>query len=545
MIGRILKSPLFYLLPLIAIALLLPEFAHATPQQPGATNCSSYVGITNKIASCIRATLDNTADTFFVVFYPIVSRAITAMMTLAVIVFGAMAAYGMLEKVGRDSIMLLLKIAMVSWFTTNTDYMYHSVLDMMDDTATAVLTYVPSSGPLNNSGDDYSQVKCMKNMHDAQSNSSGNPGAPGPWVAMDCLIDTIIGIHMPTTTNNNAQSPIKAFNDQLNNADQGPSRGMIYLFFSSLTSVMGIGLAIIGFIFLRGMVSLIIKALFIYLAGYLGLAVLMMFAPMFIPLVLFQSTKSYFDKWVKLIISFSLQPIIILVFVMFTITAVDLATFSGDYSVFYRVAGDASRQQGFTLNGYLTCPRSSGNPTQCLPANTNPLPADAFALIAKTNLEYGRVKSTGNDTNIDIIQNTNDSVINNLGNSKCTKALMDADPNVKKACDQSYSLFIQQDSMNWQNMAAARVPTVQVPTAQQGQPQVTPAQQIAREVLASLIFAALVVYIMNRLLSVIPSVAYDLTGDFGSSPNLAKSMGVVPGTDKMRSAMEGMVTNRR
>ena len=43
-----------------------------------------------------------------------------------------------------------------------------------------------------------------------------------------------------------------------------------------------------------------------------------------------------------------------------SVAAVDLATFSGKYSVIYRIAGDESQRDGFNLNEYLSRERAGG-----------------------------------------------------------------------------------------------------------------------------------------------------------------------------------------
>jgi type IV secretion system protein VirB6 len=53
------------------------------------------------------------------------------------------------------------------------------------------------------------------------------------------------------------------------------------------------------------------------------------FAPIFIPCVLFQVTKSYFDAWLKLMISYALQPTVLAAFIALMFTTFD-QTMYGD-----------------------------------------------------------------------------------------------------------------------------------------------------------------------------------------------------------------------
>ncbi len=537
---------LFLMLAALVLALVLvvsPSQAQKQPKIPTCSNyqngqmSSGYVGLTNHIVGCIRETLDGATDKFFTGFYPIVSKGISAAMTMAVIVFGILGAFGMLEKIGRDSIVLLLKLACVSYFSTQSDLVYHTMISAMDSTARAVVEYVPSNGPSDGTGGDFSQVTCLKKMKEAQTaintSSPGNQKAvSGPWLAMDCMIDSVIGIKVESAggIKTTALSDVKAYNENLSDDDQGLSRGLLYLFFSSWqSSVLGVIVAVLGFIFLWGMITMIIKALFIYISGYLGLAVMVIVSPLLIPLVLFQSTKVYFDKWVKLLISFALQPIIILVFVALTIAAVDLATFSGKYSVMYRIAGDASQQKGFSLNSYLTQQRGGGGGGD-----------KQTAIIQDRKWDLGFVKADNVDSkdSTPIKKIVDGGLIDQLTQSDCAQALQKADPKITDKCGQSYAVGLTRTKLDWDLMASARQPAVQLNGAKNA------GEAIAREVLSAVIFAAVVIFVMNQLLSVIPVVAYDLFGDFGQSPNLAQAGGTLPWQGGMRSSLRQMASSK-
>lgn len=494
-----------------------PATPTATPSSP----CDSYVGLTNKIASCIRESIVNAADVYFdpdTGFYSLIARAITALMTFGVVVYGILAAAGMIERVGRDSLMLVIKIAMIGFFTTHCDLMYDEVLKLMDGASATVVGFTPGSGNAVDAHDPsgnktgFGQIKCLQNMLEAQANAPAGQPAVGPWMGMDCIIDSVIGIKIATKVGAPSVAGGQQWiNDNLADANSGPARGMLYLFFSSMqTSILGLLFAIIGFIFIYGMIHLIIKALFIYITGYLGITLMMIIAPIFIPLAIFKQTKEYFDKWVKLVINFVLQPIIILVFVSFSIAAVDLATYSGSYSIMYRLAGDASQKKGFSLNKYLednqVIRRQPTRLVQVVGAQSlNPQPLQTVAAGVV------RQMAVGPDCN--------------------DPAKLAADPALKAQCDNMRSVSWWHNSMDWEKLASIRTPTVE-PAAGS-----TPAQQIAMEVLSAVLFCGIVVFVMNGLLKIVPTLISDLLGDFGQSPNLAGAAGGLP---KLGQSMGGI-----
>lgn len=456
-------------------------------------NCSDYAGLTNKVASCIRDTLEKVTDKFFADFYPLVQGAIAGFLTLGVAIYGVMAAAGMIEKIGRDTVVIAIKYSMIGYFVLNTQMLYDLAINSMDDLAAAVVTFAPDKGTANeNFGSDH--ITCMENMKKASAaaKKSYNPA----WLSMDCMIDSVIGIKMPEDGHVGRPAQGAAgewINDNLESSDPGMSRGMLYLFFSSMsTSIVGILLAIVGFVFIYGMLHLIIKALFVYLAGYIGIAFLMIFAPLFIPLVLFKRTKEYFDKWVKLIVSFMLQPIIILVFMIFSLAAMDLAMFSGDYSLMYRIAGEKSREEGFSLNKYLT---------------------DNKAIIDKPSTLALQI--TGRETTEG--QVSEQEALLKVFNSECIPSNMRIDTALKERCSQAYPVKYWHESLDWEALAKARTnPAVERETGADND-----GEQISREVIAAALFCAMVVFVMNALLGVVPMIANDLIGDLYQSPNLS------------------------
>ena len=64
----------------------------------------------------------------------------------------------------------------------------------------------------------------------------------------------------------------------------------------------------------------ILKSLLIFFVCYLALCILIVLAPIFITFILFNLTKNFFDNWLKELVSYFIQPIIILTFAFFMVT---------------------------------------------------------------------------------------------------------------------------------------------------------------------------------------------------------------------------------
>jgi hypothetical protein len=514
-----------------------PTTAATTPGSSTVSDCSQYAGLTNRIASCVRDTITNATTAFFTGFYPLISRAIAAAITIGIAIYGAMASVGMVERVGRDTIMLLVKIAMVGFFSANSDWMYSEVITIMDSTASAVVSFAPSSGAATSTGSsgsaqtDFSQIKCLQAMVTAQSSNSTSTTpttVAGPWMGMDCIIDSVIGIKV-SSTGTITTGGTGGYNTNLADADSGMSRGMLYFFFSGMqTSIVGLMIALVGFIFIYGMIHLIIKTLFVYIGAYMGIALLMIVSPIFIPLVLFKQTKDYFDKWVKLVINFVLQPIIMMVFVTFSIAAMDLATYSGGFSIMYSLAGAASQQPGFSVNTFLK-PYINPKPVTVAQIKADPAGKPADTLTSMTN-GMGLGSKLNPKCLLDKFS-TGTTTPGTTTPGTTTPSTSTTDPN----CQNVHSIQAWHQAIDWDKLAAARGVT--------GTGTGTPGQQLAQSVLSSVIFAGIVVFVMNGLLKIVPTIITDLLGDFGQSPNLFKSVGKLPGGQTGAGGVGGMASS--
>jgi type IV secretion system protein VirB6 len=79
------------------------------------------------------------------------------------------------------------------------------------------------------------------------------------------------------------------------------------------------------------MLSVIIYFVNLLVLCTVGAALLIYMSPIFVPMALFAPTKSYFDGWLKLLISFALQPMVVASYMALMLTIFDNAMF-GDCS---------------------------------------------------------------------------------------------------------------------------------------------------------------------------------------------------------------------
>lgn len=114
----------------------------------------------------------------------------------------------------------------------------------------------------------------------------------------------------------------------------------------------------IFFIFMGLILSIIksfMQAIVGYLKALLGITFLFMLAPIFVSLALFSATKGYFESWLKNLVSFTLQIVIVFMCLMFIIM-IDILTF-------LQQLGDMIRSYAWGPGNFWYFPRNV--PTLC------------------------------------------------------------------------------------------------------------------------------------------------------------------------------------
>lgn len=281
--------------------------------------------LTEYIVTCVKTVVQDAFSEFINQLYPFFETIIRVAMTLAVTFFGVGLLTGMIEKTSRDSFLLLFKIAAVSYFVTTdaAQWLYQNGNDAMDGLTDLVFTF----------------------GKEASEESERCPDNDTLWDRVDCMLDVMIGIRreQAETGGNTVPAGTNPFDPD----SQGIKRGMLHFFFSNLSS-SGMGAVAIAFLGLYTVFTLLIatiKSIHTYLAAVLGLSFVLIFCPMFVPMVFFRHTKNYFDKWYRIGMSFVLQPVILFGYLSLMMVALDKVLVSGDNSVLQMITGDQCTDQ--------------------------------------------------------------------------------------------------------------------------------------------------------------------------------------------------------
>jgi hypothetical protein len=497
-----------------ALLIVQPEFAHAqtaTPfqQNSGAygtyaascptgepsrfgmvVNCSCYNGVANRVVACIRMTVHEAADNYFTGIYLIFARAIGAFLTIGVIVYGVMLASGQVEKLGRDTMILGIKVAFIVYFVTNADELYWMAVRIMDELANAFLVHAVWPG---GSGTGCAMLSTV-------------------WNRLDCLLDGVIGITNPNIPADGALKTLTG--DAL-------QRGMLAFFFqlmtsSSLTFVIGL----MGMIFTYTLVFFVIKTIFAYLVSFLVLVFLLMLTPIFVPLVLFKVTKQFFDKWVRLVMSCILQPVLLIAFISMAISALDVTVFSGPTSFMRIVAGDAAKNGNFNINQYLDACNAAQPDNLCQQKSLKQA-AEIKGEDAHADLIRMRDSATSAFTNSESNCLSNFVQAGRIPGAQALRPSATPPPSGAPPsgtniadCVRGKIIGLTVNTVNLKGVAAYRTPPVPGATLEEKE------RNLSKELFGSALLAVMMFFLMNALMRLVPAIANDLTGEFRYTPNM-------------------------
>ena len=271
--------------------------------------------LTEYIVTCVKTVVLQAFIQFVVQFYTIMHQIIMAAMTLAVTLFGVLILTGMIEKSARDSFVGLFKFGCVLFFVRpdTVTQIFDMGMNSMDGLTDIVFQFGKGG-----SGRCYDNATL--------------------WDRIDCMLDLLIGIVKsggPGGAGAGGGGGAAAAGGL-----QGISRGSMHFMMSSIAgSGLGALIGMLGFYTVYTILMATIKSIHTYLAAIIALAFILVLAPMFVPLIMFKATRTYFDKWHRIATSFVLQPVILFGFISLMMIALeDMLVGEQNQGAYYRVA---------------------------------------------------------------------------------------------------------------------------------------------------------------------------------------------------------------
>lgn len=226
---------------------------------------------------------------------------VMAVLTLAVMVFGAGFTIGVIPATAREFQKFLIKVAFVYVFATQAEYLvgfgYRFLVEGAREGIAASLrgVYLNSGDTITGSASVYDQL------------------------------DRFLGRTMQFATDYIGANWDS--NSGTENATNNPCRNAIF----AVLAIMAVAfppLFFLGLLIIVKVAVTFIRGVFGYVYAIIGIAFLLTLAPFFLSFYLFQATRPYFDKWLGYLVSFTLQMVIVFAFLSFIVT-IDVRNLSG------------------------------------------------------------------------------------------------------------------------------------------------------------------------------------------------------------------------
>ncbi|WP_253303674.1 TrbL/VirB6 family protein [Wolbachia endosymbiont of Phyllotreta cruciferae] len=290
------------------------------------------IPVTSMIVQCIKESLDNLVagidssgsplkgqnghnkGSFLSVAQKRLKNTVTAVLVLALILFSIKAMSGGVRS-PQEMYMLIIKFALVIYFTTGStmSHYYGELTRLSNGLSEIVLKASSESKGICNykAGTDYEYTRAGKRVSYSYL---------APWDRLDCRILFYLG------------APLDGIGGKIGTG--GVATLAVLLGAAPVLLVAG---SVIGIIFAGGQILIALVAIFmaillmmvilwlcyVFILSLVALSVIIILSPLFIPMVLFQHTKGYFDGWVRELITYSLYPVILFAFLSFMFIACD------------------------------------------------------------------------------------------------------------------------------------------------------------------------------------------------------------------------------
>lgn len=294
---------------MLAAIFLLPATAYAydfvTPSDPiNVCENDGYSGLTKRIVMCMQDTILSAVNGILAAAFSQFFGVLAACMTLATAFWGFQMATGRSRMALRDGGVLLIKMAVLVLLFGTTAYSYQELfgkmLDIMGELIGMVSGYV-----------DFS------NAYMATCDLPSSDPMLIVWDRVDCALDILIGGLIPNST---IKLGITAF-----------------ILAAMVTNAIGFFVGLLILFMIIQVVFAVARAVYIYILSYFALSMMALVAPIFLPMVLFNFTRGYFEKWLRLTFGYILQPIFIFAYLAMLLAAFDTVVYSGQYSLYNKV----------------------------------------------------------------------------------------------------------------------------------------------------------------------------------------------------------------
>lgn len=345
------------LLPFSASALIIPTTPPTVMTQtttngivtkhicPSTDIANPDEGLVTRIIPCIRDSIVFAINSVMATFTSLFNDVFKVAFTLVIIIFGISVLTGNTPSISQSGIMLAIKIAAVVMivnrfppFDTIYPMMLNSLEELLNIMARPATIAFAENGPWN-------RVTSAAGTSGGTATRASFTCAYGTfqasevyimdiWNIVDCYIELLIGGIFSQAT-----------------LDAGI---LGFILAATFSTAMGFFVGMAGLYMIATALMIIARAVYIFLTSYLAFSFMVLISSIFIPLILFQSTKRFFDAWLRLTISFLLQPVFVFGYLIMFLVAFNVTVFSGRNSLYYAIAGTDSLVTDFHIGTWMT-----------------------------------------------------------------------------------------------------------------------------------------------------------------------------------------------
>lgn len=119
-----------------------------------------------------------------------------------------------------------------------------------------------------------------------------------------------------------------------NNANEDIPQVLLIAIASIFSTVFGIIIFMLTLVYLVFVSLIAIRVVHIYLLAFIGLSMMVYISPLIIPAALFNYTKKIFDSWLKQIIAYTVQPMMLFAFLAFVFAIFDHVIYEDNHDFY-------------------------------------------------------------------------------------------------------------------------------------------------------------------------------------------------------------------
>lgn len=246
-------------------------------------------------------------------------QTLQALISLSLILYGIKIMLGQEGPKKQDVISMILKIALILYFTTPNGGGMRQYYQYLQDITVGLGDMLLSSAG-NTSVCNYGPNDYITSISTGNANTKKVISIPqlALWDRLDCRLFFYLGAPAIVL------SPATHAAAERGEQHVGVSKKFLFIIMILPAFLTGQFLVLIaGLVIAVVVFAMIVWALQIYLLSALAMAVVVVVSPLFIPMALFQYTKTFFDNWLKELIAYTLYPALLMGYLGFFFTVID------------------------------------------------------------------------------------------------------------------------------------------------------------------------------------------------------------------------------